>query len=208
MTDLSNAEIKKTLGEFEISSSNELCNLIRVYISLLLRWNERISLTTVTSPTEILRFHFGESVFGASVAAIHRGRLCDVGSGAGFPGLALRLVRPDLELVLIEANTKKSAFLWEVVRELHLNRVQVFRGRMRELPGQACGLDFVTARAVGQHIRTLNWARSRINDVGKAVLWLGEDDVRTVSGASGWIWQQPRRIPGSERRVILVGSPS
>jgi 16S rRNA (guanine527-N7)-methyltransferase len=208
MTDLSNAEIKKTLGEYEFSSSDDVCNSIRTYISLLQRWNQRVSLTTVRSPTEILRFHFGESIFAASVAPIVRGRLADVGSGAGFPGFPLRLARPDLELVLIEANSKKAAFLSEVVRELHLDRVQVFDGRMSELAEAECGFDFITARAVGRHNELLSWAHGRLSEIGKVVLWLGDEGMKSVSGGHGWDWQQPCKIPGSRKRFILVGSRS
>lgn len=208
MMDLSNTEIKRTLDEFRFFCSDELCISIRTYISLLLRWNERISLTAVTSPTEILRFHFGESIFAASVAPIVRGRLADVGSGAGFPGLPLRLARPELEVVLIESNSRKGAFLSEVMRELHLDRIRVFRGRMNELPLGSGRFDFITVRAVGKHMELLRWSRGRLNDIGKVVLWLGDDDAESVSKVPGWSWEQPQRIPGSEKRYILVGYPS
>lgn len=151
MTGLSNAEIKKTLDEYEFQASDEVCNSIRVYISLLRRWNRRVSLTTVTSPTETLRFHFGESIFAAPVVPILRGRLADVGSGAGFPGLPLSVVRPEMDLTLIESSSKKSAFMCEVVRELQLDRVHVFRGRMNELSDNESGFDFITARAIGRY---------------------------------------------------------
>jgi 16S rRNA (guanine527-N7)-methyltransferase len=206
MTGLSNAEIKRTLDEYEIQVSDEVCNSIRVYISLLRRWNQRVSLTTVTSPTETLRFHFGESIFAARVAPILRGRLADVGSGAGFPGLPLRLVRPEMDLTLIESNLKKAAFLSEVVRELQLDRVQVFRGRMNELSENDSGFDFITARAIGKYRDLLRWAGGRLAATGKIVLWLGDEGIDSVSGAADWKWQQPRKIPLSKNRFILVGS--
>lgn len=208
MTDLLNREIKKTLAEYQFSCSEEVCNSIRVYISLLQRWNQRFSLTSVTSPTEILRFHFGESIFAASVVPILRGRLADVGTGAGFPGLPLRLVRPDVDLVLIESNSKKAAFLAEVVRELQLDRVHVFRGRMNELADSESGFDFVAARAIGKYRELLTWAQGRLSDIGKVVLWLGKEDVEAFSEVSGWNWHQSQRIPGSMNRFILVGSRS
>ena len=98
--------------------ASELCERIRTYISLLLRWNQSISLTTVTNSDEILRFHFGESLFAASAFSLENGRLADVGSGAGFPGLPLAMLLPDLNVTLIESNAKKFTFLSEVVREL------------------------------------------------------------------------------------------
>ena len=90
----------------------------------------RFSLTTVTDPLEIIRFHFGESLFAAKSLPITKGRLADVGSGAGFPGLPIRMISPNVDLLLIEPNLKKVAFLAEVIRSLDLNRTEVFRGRI------------------------------------------------------------------------------
>jgi len=207
MTELSNAEIRRTLSEYNCVSSNEMSNSIRRYISLLLLWNRRISLTTVTAPTEIVRFHFGESVFAASVVPISCGRLVDVGSGAGFPGLPLRLASAEIRVVLIESNSKKAAFLSEVARELALSGVEVFRGRMSELSNPTDKFDFVTARAVGKHYELLTWAHGRLRESGKVVLWLGQEGVEAVSGVGGWKWQTPVEIPGSRKRFILAGSP-
>ena len=101
-----------------------------------------MSLTTVTNPNEILKFHFGESLFAAPAAQISDGRLADVGSGAGFPGLAIRILVEPLEVMLIESNTKKAAFLSEVSRELCLKDVEVFRGRMENFAGTNAGNKF------------------------------------------------------------------
>src|SRR5579862_4995269 len=112
--------IEKTLAEYGVSVTSAIRSSVRAYISLLLRWNERISLTTITDPVEILRFHFGESMFAASAVPIRNGRLADVGSGGGFPGLPLKIMVPSLDLVLIESNAKKASFLSECIRELNL----------------------------------------------------------------------------------------
>src|SRR3989441_8532941 len=88
-------------------------------------------------------------MFAAAKFSILKGRLADVGSGAGFPGLALKIIRPELHVTLIEANAKKSAFLAEVVRDLGLNEVDVVRARYEDLPLGAIQADFIAARAVG-----------------------------------------------------------
>src|SRR5438128_6263048 len=125
---------------------------------MLLAWNRRINLVSATTPQECVTRHFGESLF---LARWHRlqGRLLDVGSGAGFPGLALKIAWPDLATTLLEPVAKKRAFLKEVVRacgmavEVRSERLEEFMGR-REGPVEGDEkrrrrFDSTTARAVG-----------------------------------------------------------
>ena len=196
----------------ETQANTSLVEGIQSYVSLLLQWNQSISLTTVTEPEEIVRFHFGESLFAASLVPIAGGRLADIGSGAGFPGLPLKMLAPAIDLTLIESNAKKAAFLGEVVRRLALDRVRVFRGRMKEFKDEEssaspAAFDFITARALGQFDDFLGWSAQHIARSGKIVLWLGEEDVASISQTRGWFWAVPARIPGSERRFVLSGSP-
>src|SRR5882672_5561973 len=109
---------------------------ISMYIDILLQWNERINLTAVREPEEIVTRHFGESIFAARrlfpVAGDSSGKtvhVIDVGSGAGFPGLPIRIWAPQIRLTLIESNQKKATFLREVVRSITLTNVNVFDGR-------------------------------------------------------------------------------
>lgn len=199
--------IRNELLPYGVQVSQEQCDAVRSYIRLLLRWNQRISLTRVINTTEILRFHFGESVFAASTTPIQDGRLADVGSGAGFPGLALRIFVPSLHVTLIEANAKKAAFLNEVSRELALDAVEIFHGRANEFAIENTKLDYITVRAVGQHDELLKWSLDRLKLHGKLILWLGEPDIKKFSQGKGWNWGQPHLIPGSRRRFILSGSP-
>ena len=87
-------------------STQEQAEKVAQYMQLLLEWNQSFSLTSVTNPSEILSRHFGESMFATSIVPIRQGRLADVGSGAGFPGLAIKIMRPELDVVLIEPNKK------------------------------------------------------------------------------------------------------
>ena len=205
---ISDQLITDTLLPYGFSPDEGQSHAIKQYISLLILWNARISLTTVVDPIEILRFHFGESLYAAVCVPILNGRLADLGSGAGFPGLALRLALPDLALTMIESNMKKVAFLREVVQELKMEQVKVVRDRMENVSKGGDLFDFVTARAVGNHAATLKWARANLANQGRVALWLGEGDVSAVSAHSDWKWSDPFRIPGSARRFILSGSPS
>jgi 16S rRNA (guanine527-N7)-methyltransferase len=206
MPKITELEIQRALAPYGVVATRELCEQIKTYITLLLKWNQKISLTTVTDPAQILRFHFGESFFAAPSVPIAEGRLADVGSGAGFPGLPIRLISRSIEVVLIESNAKKSAFLSEVTRELELGQVTVFHERMEALPGETIKFDFIVARALGKHEEFLNWSSSHLSSAGNVVLWLGEKDASDISGVPGWKWREPLKIPMSERRFLLVGS--
>jgi len=204
---LSNSEISNALVRYGVSADDHLCDRIRSYMSLLMRWNERISLTTVIEPAEILRFHFGESFFAALAVPIHFGRLADVGSGAGFPGIPLAMLSPELFVELIESNLKKSTFLSEVIRSLALSNVTVTRSRMEDVRIDPARFDFVTARAVGAFENLLSWSTGSLAESGKLVLWVGGEDAARISGSLQWSWREPIQIPASQNRFLLVGSP-
>ncbi|MGB7752304.1 MAG: 16S rRNA (guanine(527)-N(7))-methyltransferase RsmG, partial [Candidatus Acidiferrales bacterium] len=147
------------LRPYGATASARLCDQIRIYVDLLLRWNQRTSLTTVTDPEGIVRFHFGESLLAVTAVPIRHGRLADVGSGAGFPAVPIRMVSEDLNVILIESNQKKATFLSEIVRELQLANVDVRRSRMEEIDFSRDTVDFVTARAIGIDDEFLDWSR-------------------------------------------------
>lgn len=207
MADLSESRIDTTLQGYGVAPIPGLARRIRVYVDLLLKWNRSISLTTITDPGEIVKFHFGESLFALSQLQIEKSRLADVGSGAGFPGLPLAMALPAFEVTLIESNVKKCAFLAEVIRQLQLSNAAVYQGRMESVPLACTPFDFVTARALGQFDDLLAWSQVHLTAGGKVLLWLGESDAAEISGRSGWDWSLPQPIPGSARRVILSGSP-
>jgi 16S rRNA (guanine527-N7)-methyltransferase len=199
-------QIENDLRAYGFSAPPSFLVAAKRYIDLLLRWNRTISLTTVTDPDQIVRFHFGESIFALSVVPIENGRLADVGSGAGFPGLALAMARPGLRVTLVEASAKKFAFLNEAVRELGLKNSRVLRCRMEEVAIKE-RFEFTTARALGRHDLFLKWSRLHLNPSGKVVLWLGGRDVTALRSEGGWSWSPEVSIPGSKQRFLLFGSP-
>ncbi len=159
MLPLTNTQISDALGPYGVRTATDLTAGIKTYIELLLKWNRSVSLTTVTKVDDILRFHFGESLFALPMLPVEKSRLADVGSGAGFPGIPLAMARPALDVKLIEPNAKKFAFLNEVIRQLSLDNVTAVRGRTSDLLSSIGTFEVVTARAVGQFEELLGWAK-------------------------------------------------
>jgi 16S rRNA (guanine527-N7)-methyltransferase len=207
MDHLNDSQIAEFLGPYYSHDLPEaFCDQVRNYIDLLLRWNRRMSLTTITDPLEILRFHFGESLFAIAQVPIRHGRLADVGSGAGFPAVPIRMALQGVRDTLIESNHKKCAFLSELTRELSLTNVDVHTGRMEDMNDCHAAFDFVTARAIAIDAAFLDWSSSSLKPSGTVVLWLGQDDSKRISLSETFNWRPALRIPDSERRVLLVGT--
>jgi 16S rRNA (guanine527-N7)-methyltransferase len=200
--------ISEALGKYGIELSDHQLTQIQRYIACLTFWNQRVSLTSVTNPIEILERHFAESLLAVPLIRRPEGRLADVGTGPGFPGLALKISLPSLQVLLIERNTKKCAFLNEVVRFLELDRVAILRSDYSEISPSESRFEYITARAVGDHKDLLRWAHERLVASGEIILWLGSPDSVKLTQSKGWRWNQPITIPHSQRRVILVGSPT
>lgn len=179
---------------------------VAVYLNLLLKWNSKINLTAVRDPEAILTRHFGESFFAAehllqpydSLSAI------DIGSGAGFPGLPLKLWASSIEITLIEANRRKATFLREAIRALGMQGIAVQASRAETVQTQA---DLVTLRAVERFERILPIARGLVSPGGRLALLIGQSQIQiATSTLVGMTWQIPIPIADSQNRVILVGA--
>jgi 16S rRNA (guanine527-N7)-methyltransferase len=200
--------VRRALGEFQVQVNQEQVKQIQQYIDVLLRWNEKMNLTAIRDPIEILYRHICESAFGVAVLSAEQCRLADVGSGGGFPGIPMKIVKPEIDLFLIESNMKKATFLTEVVRELGLTGVRVLVSRYEELSEEVAPLDFVCCRAVGEFVPFLEWASSAVLGTKKVALWIGAQDAESVRRLRTWSWDEPKPIPHSLRRFILVGIPN
>lgn len=200
------AHIARILKDYGVEASPALCESIRLYTDLLLKWNQKVNLTSITAHEEIIGRHFGESLFAIHAVPLRPRNLVDIGSGAGFPGLALKLMLPEARITLIEANTKKAAFLNEVARQIELEQVTVLRARTEEVDPIILKADCITARAVGRLGDMLEWSRASLVSDGKLVLWLGADGATRAAELPGWSWTPPIPIPHSQRRVLLVGT--
>jgi 16S rRNA (guanine527-N7)-methyltransferase len=200
------AVIRRALGEFKLPAYDDQVLQIQQYIGILLAWNEKINLTAIRDPLEILYRHICESMYASVAVPVENGRLADVGSGAGFPGLPLKIIRPNLRVFLVESSIKKVTFLAEVTRELGLKDVQVLARRYEELGEEVAPLDYVCSRALGEFPAFLDWAKSEQIAAKRVILWIGARDLPEIQKVRTWDWSEPIQVPHSLRRLLLVGT--
>lgn len=178
-------------------SPDQIDQLFRHY-AVLIEWNKKISLTSVEPGREMVIRHYCESLFfGAHLPAGSEAlTILDIGSGAGFPGVPMAVLRPDWRLVLIESVQRKSVFLREATR--HLGNVTVVAKRAEQVsePG-----DWIVSRAVDPREVTRNAPRL----ASKIGLMLTEDDFSEIVGFPNIAWQAPVRLPWGDRRLCVYG---
>lgn len=161
------------------------------YEALLLAWNERFNLTAVRTPEGVRTRHFLDSLSCTLATGDLSGmRLVDVGSGAGFPGLPLKILFPQLSLVLVESVAKKGAFLNAVVSELALEDVQVISARAEAVgqdPAYRAAFDWAAARAVAPLPVLLEYLLPLCRVGGTALAQKGQQAAQELAAAQGAI---------------------
>lgn len=194
---------------------------ISMYIDLLLRWNARINLTAIRNEDEIVTRHFGESLFMASHLFPEAGqtketgrnlkagqaapRVVDIGSGAGFPAIPLKLWAPHIDLTLIESSHKKAAFLREIGRAVILTDINVMAERAESLAEDPIfpRADFVTFRAVERFESILPSAIRLLKPDATLAILISTAQLPHLP--PGPKWNNPIAIPMSQSRVLSVG---
>ena len=178
MVALTPQRIALLLEDYYPDPSEQLVAQLSTYLDLLLKWNARTNLTAIRDSEEIVRRHFGESLFVAAHLP-DCATLLDLGSGAGFPGLPIQLARPALLVTLAESQNKKASFLREVVRTLGLS-TEVWADRVERMAPDRL-FDVVALRAVDNPAVALQQARGRLAVDGRiAHLTSGATEGGTV----------------------------
>ncbi len=183
----------KTQGFVELSASQ--IHLLEKHFLLLQRWNQRLNLTSLKSPEEIVERHYAESLFlGAHLPSGHL-NIADIGSGAGFPGIPVAALRPECAIALVESHQRKSVFLREVTRDL--SNVKVSAERIEEVEGK---FDWAVSRAV------------KFEDIEKAVFAKAKHIGLLAGDASPshrcFTWNEPVRLPWGQQRFLWIGARS
>lgn len=175
----------------------------KIYLSLILRWNERLNLTSLRTEDAILSRHLAECVACARAIPAEVGTLLDFGSGAGLPGIPIALCRPEIAVTLAESRNKKAAFLQEAVRTLGIN-AKVHSGRAEELKA---AFDCVTLRAVDKIDEAVALAAQEVAPGGWLALMTtiaGAGGLRTAAGAD-FSWREPIPLPFGRERILALG---
>jgi 16S rRNA (guanine527-N7)-methyltransferase len=186
---------------------------ISMYIDILLHWNARINLTAIRNEEEIVTRHFGESLFAArhlfccvssASSAVKALKVADLGSGAGFPGVPIKLWAPNIALTLIESNQKKATFLRELARALTFTDINIQNARAETLPPST--FDVVTLRAVERLPKVLSVAATLLAPNGRLALLIASNQLdATRSHLPNLYWDPPIPTPQSRSRLLLIG---
>ena len=205
---LSEPEIAAELAAYNVALPPSSLTQLRAYLELLVHWNRRVNLTGLREPREIVRRLFGESLFLTTVVSFH-GWVVDVGSGAGFPGLALKLALPELRVTLVEARRKRAVFLQEVTRTCHFSNVEVVAERFETWAGTKEGSArpaFITTRAVNVSAGLLSVFARLLGPGGVLVAQTTlEIASRLTALSGGWNWSPPVNVPNTTSSTALVG---
>lgn len=156
--------------------SSEQLELFRIYLDELMDWNKHINLTGLRHRERVVVELFLDSLVPVPYLP-ERGRMLDVGSGAGIPGLPLKICRSGLETDLLEPYSKKASFLKHVIRLMKLDGIKVIKDRIgkADVGLDPCGYDVVTARALADLPQIIKWCVPHLKVHGKLVGFLGHD---------------------------------
>ena len=211
MTDhlpLSQAEITEVLSSCGLQCDLALAERVQIYLRFLAKWNEKINLTAIQNPLDVVKALLAESFWAAVLVDEPRGPILDIGSGAGFPGLAMAVYRPELELVLLEPRKKRAAFLAALRRELGLPGVAVWNRRLEDcIPSDFSELPTVlTMRAVGRITKVVVAGVRFLQGDRKVLLFSSTQSAKSTMDALGEIhWGSVRPVPWNSEHMILLG---
>lgn len=183
---------------FDLHLSEAQIDLFQAYAEELLAWNRRINLTSITAPADVAVKHFVDSLAGAG--ALQTGwRVADLGSGGGFPGIPLKIVRPDLTITLVDTVRKKTSFQKQACRQLGLKGIRAVHARIEDLahaPEHMNHYDAVVTRALADLSRLCMLSAPLLNATGVIIAYRGriEGDIHGGSGTPGQALHQCWRM--------------
>jgi len=202
-------DVERLLSECGLEVSSNLLESIVQYISLLQKWGSRINLTGLESLSDVVRTHFAESFLAARHLNLGDNPILDIGSGAGFPGMAMKLYRADLTTYLLEPRKKRASFLSTVRRELGLSRVIVINKTLEgsdESDFAEGSPALLTVRALG-NVKGLIQRGLKLSQPGSRVVLFStagklkeiRDDLQQIT------WESIVSVPWAREKAIMLG---
>jgi 16S rRNA (guanine527-N7)-methyltransferase len=168
------------------------------HFEMLMRWNQKLNLTSIRDPEEVVIRHYCECLlFGAGLPAESGASAVDVGSGAGFPGVPIAVLRPDCRVTLLEAHQRKGVFLGESTRALANVTLRVERAEAVEDT-----FDWVVSRAVRAET-VVSLVPKLAPNIG---LMISDSDFELLPSQGSVVWNRSERIPWAEHQLCVYGS--
>ncbi len=162
------------LEKINIILTEEQIEKLDKFYKLLIEWNKKINLTRIEDEEEVYLKHFYDSLTIVKVVDLNKiNTLCDVGTGAGFPGIVLKIVFPNLKITLIDSLQKRVNYLNTIIKELNLNNIEAVHARGEEYKGK---FDLVTSRAVANIEKLVKYTMHLVSPSGIFVAMKGDID--------------------------------
>lgn len=211
-------ELKSLLEPYNIICSDKQIDQFQDFFQLLVEWNEKMNLTGITEPHEVLIKHFFDSITPAFYLSFSNKKMIDIGAGAGFPSIPLKICYPELNITLLDSLNKRITFLKEVSSALSLSDVEFIHGRAEEVARNKKyreNFDIAISRAVARLNVLSELSLPFVKESGKMVALKGakaEEEVEEAKKAFGLLGgtlekTSPFELPNDfgERTIIIVG---
>ncbi len=165
-------EFIEAVEQLKIDLTEEKLEQLNKFYNLLIEWNKKINLTRIEKEDEVYLKHFYDSLTIAKIVNLSEKKtLCDIGTGAGFPGIVLKIVYPNLKITLIDSLQKRVNYLNEIIKDLGLDNIEAIHVRGEDYKGQ---YDVVTSRAVANIEKLLGYTMHLVSPTGIFVAMKGD----------------------------------
>lgn len=211
-----NEKFLEKLNKIQLNVNDEVLNKFCAYMTNLLEWNEKINLTAITEEDDIILKHFIDSLTILEYIP-EKSNVIDVGTGAGFPGIPLKIVREDINMTLMDSLNKRITFLNEVINKLGLKKINAIHSRAEELakmPEHREKYDIAVSRAVANLSTLSEYMIPFVKVGGKCICMKGsniEEELKTAKNAIKELGGEIEKVinfklPDSdnERNIIII----
>ena len=174
MVKMTKEEFLEELAKIGIYPTEKQLDQLNQFYKLLIEWNQKLNLTRILTEEEVYLKHFYDSLTIAKVVNLNQiHTLCDVGTGAGFPGIVLKIMFPHLKITLLDALQKRVNYLNEIINQLNLNQIVALHIRGEDYSET---FDIVTSRAVANIEKLVTYTMHLTNENGKMIAMKGDID--------------------------------
>lgn len=218
---MTKTSVKEAFDKIGLSLSDGQCDQFVTYYELLVDWNSRVNLTAITDSQEVLIKHFTDSVISSKVVDYSQwSSMIDVGTGAGFPGIPLKIVYPHLEVTLVDALNKRVKFLDLVIDALDLEGISALHGRAEDMARTELrdSHDLCVSRAVSQLNVLCEYCMPFIRPGGKFISYKGSktmeeldqstNAIKVLGGALNQVTDQVALTEDIKRGFVIIDKMS